>query len=160
MSISDNRTAIDLTRIRPAWWIVLPICAFFLLAAILTGLILTLQAARASAAHIAIPGGWSWRSVIVTDVGLLGASLWVSWGILKQAMTRFTLEGITQPRFLGSVHVPWSSVEWVSPGITVGSATTKIAVSPHAFRDPDLVIQAVRLRVPEQTRIATDWSRV
>jgi hypothetical protein len=151
--VSDNRTPTDLTRIRPAWWIVLPICAFFLFASILVVALLTLQAARATAAQTAIPGGWSWRGIILTDVAVLGATLWVCWGIIKQPMTRFTPEGITQPRLLGSVHIPWPNVEWVSPGLTVGSATERIAVSPHAFRNPEMMIQAIMDRVPEQTRL-------
>jgi hypothetical protein len=149
--VSDTRTSTDLTRIRPAWLVVLPVCALLLSLAITFAVVLMLSAARFNTAQGPINGALTWRETILWSVGGIGVALWVCWEILKQALTRFTPEGITQPRLLGRVHIPWSSVDWVSPGVTIGSATQRIPVSPHAFRDPEMVMQAIKERIPEQT---------
>jgi hypothetical protein len=140
-----------LNLIRPAWWVVIPVCALLLSLATVFAVVLMLSAARFNTAQGPIDGAMTWRDTILVSVGELGVALWVCWEILKQALTRFTSEGITQPRLLGKVHIPWSSVAWVSPGVTIGSATHRIPVSPHAFRDPDMVEQVIQERIPEQT---------
>ena len=144
----------DLTGIRPNWWVVLPICALLLLAAILFALVLTLPAVRANTAQPPVNSrALSWRAIILWDVATIGAVLWLCWEILKQTLTRFTADGISQPRLMGKVHIRWSDVVWVSPGVTIGSVTAKIPVSPHAFRNPKEIIQAIMERIPQHTRV-------
>lgn len=71
---------LDLTRIRPNWWVVLPICALLLFGAILFGIVLTLPAVRASTAQASLPGELSWPIIIVADVVTVGGTLWLWWG--------------------------------------------------------------------------------
>ena len=143
----------DLARIRPNWLVVLPICALVLSMAIVFAAILTIPKIGPSSPGRSLSGELSWPTIITADVAVAGAAMWVCWGILKQALTRFTSEGITQPRIGGSVHIAWSDILWVSPGVTVGSATEQIALSPHAFRNPEELMQIIAERVPEKTPV-------
>lgn len=130
----------------------LPICALLLLGAIMFAMMLTRYAIRTNSAQgPLIPGAMSSLEIILLAAATVAGTLWVCWVILKQALTRFTPEGITQPALMGKIHIRWSDIEWVSPGVTIGSATAKIPVSPHAFRDPEIVVQAIMERMPEQT---------
>ena len=148
----------DRTEVRPNWWVVITVCVLLLLAVIVFVMLLTVPAVRASRAETPLPGGWAWTGIVVVNVLTVSVGLWLCWIILRQALTRFTTEGVTQPRLLGAVHIPWSSVTWVAPGVTIASPTAIITVSPRTFRNPGGMIQVVLQRVPTQTRLVRERS--
>jgi hypothetical protein len=139
--------------IRPNWWAVLGVCGLFLASGIGCVVVLTRQALSADGQD-PLPGGWSWPGVLLADALMIGAFLWLCWIVLRQALTRFTTEGVTQPRVFGHTHIAWSDVEWVAPRVTIASAKARITVTPEVFRQPQRFLSEVADRVPKRARIA------
>ena len=99
-----------LTRIRPNWWVVHTVCALLVLVVAVFAFVWTLPAVRANSPRPALIGSLSLTGVVVVTVVTFGGALWLTWLVVRQALTRFTADGVTQPRILGRVHIAWSNV--------------------------------------------------
>jgi hypothetical protein len=138
----------DAFDFRPRWWTVGVTCAALVIIGMWMATYLTLGVAI-NGLRGPLRGEWSWSSLIVIDVLTLWIFWTLAWLFLQQALTKFSVDGVTQPTLFGAKQIKWQEVRWVSPRrLRLGGAQTTIGVSIAMFKDAELLVRAVLDRVP------------
>ena len=120
----------------------------------------TRDAIRAARAGAALPGEWSWWSIVGWHLFIAGAGAALVWEPFVQLRTRFDEEGIHRPRFLKPpVFIRWSEVEtlWASPVrrwpyvLQVNTHGQSIEINTLFYRRPDDLLSFVEERMKSCT---------
>lgn len=81
---------------------------------------------------------------------------YLSWVLFSQIRTRFTDEGVWQPRLFSSVFIPWRDVTRVKVTAVqaeIRGADSTIRINLYGFRRPEEVLDLIKRRVPRGTAI-------
>jgi hypothetical protein len=120
---------------------------------------ITSQVYREWSLGLPISGGWNWPIVIALDfvcILLVGA---LYWKIYFDAKTTIDGNGIYQPSLFGACSITWSEVTNVEVfggvGYHVYAGKRKIVITPYAYKNPNEVIQSLRVNVLAAKRDAT-----
>ena len=116
----------------------------------------TRHAIRAARGGAALPGEWSWLSIVGWHLFIAGLGVLLMWEPFVQLRTRFDEEGIRRPRFLKPpVFIKWSEVEklWASHVrqwpymLKVDAHGQSIEINTLFYRQPDDLLSFVEERV-------------
>jgi hypothetical protein len=108
---------------------------------------------------IPISQGWNWPIVIGIDLAcilLVGA---LYWKIYFNAKTTIDGNGISQPSLFGIRTISWSEVTNIGVfggvGYHVYAGKRKIVITPYAYRNPEGVIETLRVNLVAAKRGTT-----
>lgn len=113
---------------------------------------LTWAAVQAALAGQPPPIGFSWWSVIVGDLLLLGCAFAFCWIPLIALRTVFTAEGIRQPRLFAPRYLRWADVQRVEPGgrgIRLALADHTVELNPYLYKNREQLFAELQRRIPE-----------
>lgn len=88
-------------------------------------------------------------------VGITLAVAALPWKAYKDANTRITTTGITQPRLHGEITIKWNealTVARASFGLHIHSPHGKIVITPYSYRTPKRVIARIIERMKDEDR--------
>jgi hypothetical protein len=122
-------------------------------ALVFIGWAITSQVYRQWSHGLPISGGWSWPMVFMVDfvcLLLIGA---LYWKIFYDAKTVIDGNGIYQPGLFGLRNIYWSEVTNVEVfggvGYHIYAGKRKIVVTPYAYKNPESVIETLRVHILE-----------
>jgi hypothetical protein len=100
--------------------------------------------------HGAISGGWTWSSVVLMDIALLGMLIGLFWKMYRDGKTQFGQEELSCPNIIGGKKIRWSDVtriERVGFGYHIYSQNQKIVVTPYAYKQPESILRLIQTRL-------------
>lgn len=89
-------------------------------------------------------GGWSWLSISIFNVFLLGIIAALYWKIYCDANTTIDKTGVSRPTLLGRCDLSWHEItdlrifRGVGLHLYVGRKR-RLVISPYAYKDPERV---------------------
>jgi len=98
----------------------------------------------------AISGVWTWSSVVLMDIVLLGMLIGLFWKMYCDGKTQFGQEELSCPNVTGWKRIRWSDVtriDRVGFGYHIYSQNQKIVVTPYAYKQPESVLRLIRTRL-------------
>lgn len=119
----------------------------------------TSQVYREWSRDLPISGGWNWPIVLMLDVvcALLVGALY--WKIYCDAKTTIDRNGIFQPSLFGIHTISWPEVTNLEVfggfGYHVYAGKRKIVITPYAYKNPEDVIESLRVNILEAKRGTT-----
>ena len=120
------------------------------------GWAVTAQVYREWSHGLPISGGWSWPSVFLVDLVCALFVCALNWEIYCDAKTTIDENGIYQPSLFGMRAISWAEVTNVEVfggvGYRVYAGKRKIVIAPYTYKNPDDVIESLRVNIQEAKR--------
>ncbi|WKT59551.1 hypothetical protein Q2E61_11665 [Microbulbifer thermotolerans] len=120
---------------------------------------ITWQVYREWSNGLPISGGWSWPIVVSVNLVCAFAVSALYWKIYSDAKTTIDEYGIFKPSLFGAHTIAWSEVTNVEVfggvGYHVHAGNSKIIVTPYAYKNPNQVIEILRINIVRASSDAT-----
>ena len=105
---------------------------------------------------LSISGGWNWPTVIAIDFACALMVVALYWKVYFDTKTTIDDKGIYQPSLFGIRTISWPDVTNVEVfggvGYHIYAGKKKIVVTPYAYKDPEGVIETLRVNVLAASR--------